>query len=539
MATKVKDKPKVSKIVTWKPKKDQILTDCDGGIFLVYFEKVFDNKDIAIYDRFLIKKSSYEKFLPTITKYINFFENFYDTDHELIMAYLKLKYVLDEKKMFDKNNVSALIDMIYEVMLTPAIVDKVKRMVNDNYLDDIESKDKDDSKRYKTGSGKKHLESLEFTNEHVKILLSISFGMKIICPVLFHFASLRVIKIDKDSDFIYQFYKRLFPLFSGSVNMYNKLFTYVKAKVMEAYARNQTIFNQRDILGTDIYTVVHQFLQKVLISENMMKYKFSECWNPKTNKFKENPIGFQKTIVKFQVGYFVKEQYPKTLTEVVSEKNVDGLSGIDKLSMNQQKIDEGICIMSDVNIELIMKDIKRMYDFCISDAEIDYYLKHFQPSKLQSELIFSYWARYFGSYRNVNLVSRRDFMILSLILKRRLLLVSGYDAFTDIDEYVCEGAILPYILTGNLGDSKVSTRIIRNNKFITKVKESSLYKNLVENKYKNLSLLKPDYILGLLSRFINTQFNYVSYENPDLLGKPIICNEDKISDEILLFIGSI
>ena len=59
-------------------------------------------------------------------------------------------------------------------------------------FDDIES---DKSKSY-PGKEKKHLESLEFTNQHIKILLRISFGMKIIAPILFHYVTINVIKLD-------------------------------------------------------------------------------------------------------------------------------------------------------------------------------------------------------------------------------------------------------------------------------------------------------------------------------------------------------
>ena len=148
-------------------------------------------------------------------------------------------------------------------------------------------------------------------------------------PCIFHFIQLNNIKIEKDSDIIFRFYQKLFELFgygetyclynenrevlqdnitqeemdeiifakglipknvktdtryyftdeSGKelhygkteVNMYNKLYVYVKAKVLESYANNSTIFSQREIFGTDVYTVVNQFTKKVLISENMVK----------------------------------------------------------------------------------------------------------------------------------------------------------------------------------------------------------------------------------------------------------------------------
>ena len=52
---------------------------------------------------------------------------------------------------------------------------------------------------------------------------------------------------------------------------HNKLYVYVKAKVLESNANNATIFAQREIFGVDVFSVVNQFTKKVLISENVVK----------------------------------------------------------------------------------------------------------------------------------------------------------------------------------------------------------------------------------------------------------------------------
>ena len=261
---------KKSKITSWKPKsQDDILVNSDGKIFIIYFEKVIKPEAVASsYDRFYIKKGSYEKQLDVITKYINFFMKFYDPENEMLMAYFKIKYAIDKQKMFTEENPEQLIDLIYELLFTPSIVQKINKLVEDNYLDDIEVTE--DGKKYDKKE-KKHLESLEFTNQHIKILLRISFGIKCISPIMFHYISLNVIKLDKDSDMIYNFYKRLFDIFSDGVNMYNKLFVYVKAKVLESKSHNNPIFEQRNILGNDEYSVIRTFLHKVLISDNIVK----------------------------------------------------------------------------------------------------------------------------------------------------------------------------------------------------------------------------------------------------------------------------
>lgn len=583
---------RTSKINTWKPKEYQMIVEKDGKLFVCHFDRLFGHSEkLKVYNRFLIGKESYINQLDIITAYTNFFINNYDFDNELAMAYLKIKFALDKQKTYDATNMNSYIDFIYEVMFTDTMVEKIIRMTEENYLDDIETTSEEKKKYLK--NEKKHLESLEFTNQHIKILLEISFAMKIMSPALFHYIQLNNIKIEKDSDIIFKFYQRLFDLFGYSstyelcynngtiieedikesdvikfvednfieptfvgkdkyyyftdeegivkyytkskINMYNKLYVYVKAKVLESNANNAPIFSQREIFGVDVFSVVNQFTKKVLISENVVKYKFNEHWDEKQHKYRENVIGFNKTIIKFQISYFLKEQYTKNLTEVTNTKNSEGLSGADKMLMNASKIDEGSVIMSDLNIELTINRIKRQIDIPITDEEINYYMVNHHPSKIQIQLVYAYYTKYFGSYRDLNLLTRKQYITLLLLLKKKLLLDLGYEEDEDGELHY---ASLPYLLTGNLSD-KVNTRIIRNNKFIAKIEESYMYQNLIENKYRLLGYLKPDAIISLLSSIINTRFTYVTYEYPELIGTEILYSEDKISDELLFFLSSI
>lgn len=340
---------RTSKINTWKPKDHQVIVEKDGKLFVCHFDRLFGHSEkLKVYNRFLIGKESYINQLDVIAAYTNFFINNYDFDNELAMAYLKIKFALDKQKTYDVNNMNSYIDFIYEVMFTDTMVEKIIRMTEENYLDDIETTSEEKKKYLK--NEKKHLESLEFTNQHIKILLEISFAMKIMSPALFHYIQLNNIKIEKDSDIIFRFYQKLFDLFGYAstyelcynnglvveegieeadvmkfveehsieptivgkdkyyyfadkegiihyytrtkINMYNKLYVYVKAKVLESNANNAPIFSQREIFGVDVFSVVNQFTKKVLISENVVKYKFNEHWDEKQHKYRENVIGF-------------------------------------------------------------------------------------------------------------------------------------------------------------------------------------------------------------------------------------------------------
>ena len=603
---------RTSKINTWKPKEYQKIVERDGKLFICHFSKLFGHAEkVDLYKTFVIGKESYINQLDIITSYINFFVNNYDFDNELITGYLKTKFALDKEHLYDESNMDSYIDFLYEVIFTNTMVEKIVRMVEENYLDDIDQVQNDERRKY-IKNDKKHLESLEFTNQHIKILLQISFGMKIMSPCLFHYVQKSHIKIEKDSLIIFNFYKRLFDLFGyantwnyyrvgtgeeidhvdsdtgeifykdeilnsepledslvipriesmgmtiknsddrgkkyaftengeelyyqrAEINMFNKLYVYVKTKVLESNANNSPIFAQREIFGVDVYTVVKQFTKKVLISENVVKFKFNEHYDKKLKKYKENVLGFMKTIIKFQLSYFLKDQYTKTITEITNTKNSEGLSGSDKMMMNCSKIDEGVITMADLNIKMTIQRIKRIIDIPFTEEEVQYYMVNHRPTELQCQLVRTYYTKYFGSYRDLSLLSRHDYMVLLVLLKKKLLLELGYE---DEEEGKIHNASLPYILSGNVSD-KINTRIIRNNKFLIKIKESDMYKELIERKYQMLSYIKEDAIISILSQVINTKFTYVTYEYPELLGTEINYSEDKISDELLFFLNSL
>lgn len=203
--------------------------------------------------------------------------------------------------------------------------------------------------------------------------------------------------------------------------------------------------------------------------------------------------------------------------------------------MNQNKIDEGSVILSDLNINLTIDRIRKIIDIPITEEELNYYMVNHHPSKLQTQLVYAYYTKYFGSYRDLNLLTRKQYMILLILLKKKLLIELGYE---EDEAGTIHYACLPYILTGNLTD-KVNTRVIRNTRFLSSITEDYLYQELDNNKYRYLKSIKPDALLSLLSSIINTRFTYVTYEYPELLGTEIFYPETKISDELLFFLNSI
>jgi len=501
----------------------------------IEFHKIFGIKSLAGYHEFTIRKDSYSNQLPVICRYVNFFIHAYDKEHELWTAYLHLKFVTDNEDgeiyFTGEAQLGQFIDHIYEVMFTPSIIRKIHQLVDDNYLDDIESDE--GSKKYITKE-KKHLESLEFTNEHIKTLLKISFGIKMMSPVIFHYLAKNKIIVNKTTPHLFNAFKGLFDIFSDTCNMYNKLFVYVKAKVMENKSNNDKMYAQREILGIDEFSVIHRFTRVVLISENLVKFKFNENWDENAKKYKENITGFIKTIIKYQLMYFIKEQHSKGFTELTYARNADGLSGVDKMEMQLEKLDEGSIIIAKESVTDEVERLINEYGFEITDDELDYYKKHFNIQPLHQMLITSLFAGNLGSFRNTLGISRDNFIRLALILKKRILRESGFDntnVFTD-------RVALPYILTGNIKE-KINTRLIRNAKFKEDCEESYIIDDLLHNKYKYLEEIDKDSIMSILSTINNTVFTYCCYENPDIYGTEINVEKNSITDELGFFLRTI
>lgn len=227
------------------------------------------------------------------------------------------------------------------------------------------------------------------------------------------------------------------------------------------------------------------------------------------------------------------------------------------MAMNLSKIDEGIVIMSNINIPMTIQYLLKRYDVTITPEEVEFYVKHHVPQDIQIQLVHSFFAKYFGSYRDLKLCTRHNYVTLMLILKKKLMAELGYDdddiastvyrnpADDESDDgeekksdYMMRPVALPYIISGNLSDH-INTRVIRNIKFTEKVESSYTFQKLQEENHKYLNFIKPGYDMQLISSLINTRFTYVEYSHPDLLDVEITYSDDKIADEILFFLASI
>lgn len=488
----------IIKVDQWMPGENDKYVFYDGKLVIIPFDEIYQ-QDISAIKTFVIKKDSYVKRLGDITHYINYFITNYDEEKELLMAYLKIKFLIDNKKTKIKSP-KAFIKALYGILLTYSMQEKISRMVEDNYYIDLTSKEDNN-----------YAEQLEFTNDHAKVMMKISMSMKLMVPVLFHY--INSYNLGKTVP-LYNFYEKLFYMYSDEIDIYNKLWITVQAKIKRNVSRNRRIWEQREILGKDPLTEADEMLKKKIISETMFKYTFDK-----------NIVSFNSVIIDNQLGFFMTVQYEHTLVELNDKKDSEGLSGLDKLEMNSYKIDESLVILSNINIKNTIKKIKDSMNVDIPKEELAFYKKNYEINKFQVQLVNYYYAKHFGGYRDLNLLTRKQYLKLLVLLKRRLQF---------------QGLIyLPQILTGNV--EKLNKRTIQNAKFLMKIENSAIYQTLVNEKFSTLEELKKSkLILNLLSTIINTSFTVVDYDNPDKLGEKLeIVNPDILSDEFLSFLNQL
>lgn len=206
-----------------------------------------DNENIAALNEWKVSKLSYSSYLPRMCEELNFFEAMYDQEGELITSLFRIKYLIDvDNYSYTMKNFAAFKDLCYKTIFTPSLKEKITRMIDENYVDDIEAENIKNMKNHDLMSiMQRKKKSLEFLNVHVKAMLQISFGIKILSFICNHFAVMRNINIQKNIDIFHQFYIDMFDVFEWDFNIYNKIYSYVENKVNSSYNFNRIILNNK------------------------------------------------------------------------------------------------------------------------------------------------------------------------------------------------------------------------------------------------------------------------------------------------------
>lgn len=238
--------------IKWKLYPDDARFFSLPKTMIIKFDKELahvNNENISALNEWKVTKLSYSTYLPRMCEELNFFETMYDQEGELITALFRIKYLIDVDNIsYTMKNFDAFKDLVYKTIFTPSIKEKITRMVDENYVDDIEAESIKNMRNPDMLSiMQRKKKSLEFLNVHVKAMIQISFGIKILSFIMNHFAVMRSVNIQKNIELFHRFYIDMFKVFEWDFDIYNKIYSYVENKLNSSYKFNKAIFEQQEI----------------------------------------------------------------------------------------------------------------------------------------------------------------------------------------------------------------------------------------------------------------------------------------------------
>ena len=493
----------------WKPESDEnIYVGFSGKNCIVLFDKLFKTEKASARNVFDVsRKEAYYNQLNVITQYINYFEEFYDKDKELLIGYARMKLILDSENV-DELKRSSFLKQMHKYIFSKRICKKIVQMSKDNYRVNLEP---DQAKKK---ARKVYPPALQFNETHAEILMRISIAIKFAIPVVLHY--IRIFR-DKDEarNNMYRYFIDFFtnPIFTEGVNILGKLRHTINSRVKSYSKPDKAIYDKHEVLGSSIATFEEELLYRNIMTDTIFSYQFTG-----------NIISYNSVVIRYQLIFHSKEDLRQDLLRVSDDKDADGLSGLDKMELYTTKIDQFQLLFSRVNIKKTIESMRKKLRTEITQDEIDYYIANYHFNNTSKELLFYFYAKHFGGFRDLNLVKREDYVILLIIMKRIL------EANGDI--------YMSSIVSANI-QGKASSRVIRNSKFLDKIKESSIYKTLKAKKYPSLSNEKDCPIIVLLSRILNTTWTICDYELRAHTDSVLEIDPDAFSDEYLRFVDSI
>jgi len=298
--------------IKWRCHPDDMRFFSMPKTMIIKFDKELshiNNENISALNEWKVTKLSYSSYLPRMCEELNFFETMYDQEGELIAALFKIKYLIDVDNIsYTMKNFDAFKDLVYKTIFTESMKNKITRMIEENYVDDIEAENIKNMKNPDMLSiMQRKKKSLEFLNVHVKAMLMISFGIKILSFIVNHFAVMRSINIQKNIELFYRFYVGMFDVFDFEFNIYNKIYSYVESKTSTCANFNRSIFSQQEVEGKDKSIIINQLMTRNVVIDNMIKFQMPQTWNSAKEQPNERVLSFLCSIINTHLSIFIMQ----------------------------------------------------------------------------------------------------------------------------------------------------------------------------------------------------------------------------------------
>lgn len=495
---------------SWIPKKDEIYFIFDGNIVRARFSDIV-GETIDGLDSFLILKKHYKERMPDITQHINYFINFYDIDKEYFLAMMSMKYMIDKNKDITQDHFKTL---LLARIITDPFVKKVSDMAKSLYTININT---DKEGKYKS--------TPKITNDHAKIILAISFAIRLVLPLCIHFSNTNN-TIIANRDYIKAFDKIFMGILSrfetiNEIAIFNPICRFVQYRLDRNHNADAPIWDKKkQLYGINYETVFQDLIHEVILVKSLYKISYDR-----------SVVSYIDGVVGNSYNHFRFENFKFKPIEIEADcggsDSDDYLSHAESIEMSIYRIDESNQLINDVNNRNVMRDIAQRFDIGeISYDEFDFYRTNCKINSLTQMLIHAFYSRFFQNSSAIYTLTL-DETIRLLIIMKRYLLARGM-------------SLLPQICTARV-KGKFKENLIKNTKFVEKFESSSVYQNIIHSKFKYIHDLNPkeDPIIKRLSTIINSTFELVDID-PEING--LVIDDmpmDRIIDEFLIFLSII
>jgi len=247
----------IPKVDTWVCQPEDVIFSSSKNIIIAPISASLNISSDNL-DYFVIRpKKCYnsQDLRDHLCQVLNYFEKYFDTDKELFVYLARIKFMIDNVEGYDYAN---FMHDMRTYVLGESIKRKVVLMTEYNYKLDL---------TYKNIS-----ESLQYTNDHAKMLLEISILMDCAIPLTIHFAHVnRITEID---DFILDVYDIILQRFPAA-DIFSKLYTTSYSNVSKSEYKNAILWAKQDVRGKDVATHSLESVNNIILNI-MPKYAFDK-----------------------------------------------------------------------------------------------------------------------------------------------------------------------------------------------------------------------------------------------------------------------
>jgi len=426
--------------------------DGDKAI-LIDFGGILDMPDLSSdsLNKMELKKRAYFTLVDNICNSIS--KAFDACEEKIIIPYVSILYKIKDTK--NKYTEDEFISDIVNKIHNPDVVSYVKKWVNENYTETM------DEKTNETKKTKKINTELQFTDQHNKILIAISEAIRISCPLVTEYINVYDKPVDET---LYRIFSSIVQQYQENVDMLNKIHRFTYSRVVSTQYSDKTIWNLLRNKSKNIDIITQEFVQDIIIGIL-----------PKSDE-KKNIINLFHVVIKRKLQFEFSKNYKITFKPLnLNQVDSEGLTQNDKFDINISKKNEAISIINRLSVSSLIPKLKEKYNVKFSKQEFIYYRDNIKIHDFQRNVIFNFFAKDIGSFNNIYSASRKDYIKLLIIcykyLKRR-----------NID------LLAKYLIADGekLQEKRISSR---NSKIVDTIETTKIYKDLLNNKYKNIENL--------------------------------------------------